>query len=288
MVVLIGFIAGASNGFMFSNSVSSEFEPLPQENETDENENVGDNQGDFIAPPADAGAFERIEFSLNVMQNGLGFTAQMSQEVVSMGQKQKIFNFQYRGEGYDLSEEWQFADFAFGKNQFLSYYCDGQNVSFKKITDKENFSYQNKTYNYNKADETKNYTVNDYVQSFTKINDLQNTINESTSTIIKYDKRTNEKYYIIGLKLNTNKIDETYINSFIENGAQGVSFSSVTITLKINKKTGFLYRVERDEIFSTRYFGMNVSCTAKMVQIFTSMNVSAKAKIFEIHSKSFQ
>lgn len=290
LMIIIGLVVGTGNGallFTDQNGNGGGISLPPVDQPTDEEDpQENPNDGQFVVPGPDAGAFERIEFAIKIMEEGSGFTSQFEQQVVAMGQVQKVFSYQYRGEGLDLSEEWHQAS-GIGQNQFVSSFSDGTNMKTKTITNKSDFSYSDRKYNYSKADEKRNLSVAEYTQKFKPLNSLPITFNQETSSIIKYDKRSDSKNYIIVLRVDPKKIDKEYINSFEANGAKNVTFSSAVYTIKISKTTGYFKTIEKEESFKTTYVGITVSCNAKMMQVFTTMNKSAKDKILEIYQKSF-
>lgn len=170
---------------------------------------------------------------------------------------------------------------------FSSAYSDKNAVKYKEINSKNSYSFKDKTYNYTVTDFYKSYNLSDYISRYKNVNDFTLTINENTTSIVKYDKRTDPKYYIIKFKYDIAKIDKEYLNEFKDNGTDDLNYSSLVLTFKINKQTGFLSRIEKEEIYTTKYAGLPVSCNSKSVQTFTSMNVSALNTIQEIYSKSF-
>lgn len=286
LIVIIGFVVGTSNGFLLSNSDSPK-EDIPEEEipvEDGENTTIPDG---FSPPSADANAYERISFAFRILQEGKGFQSVMSQEVNAAGSQQKIYTKQYRGEGYNLYEQWLDADISMAKFGFYSAYSDTKTVKYKEITNRNNYSFKDKSYNYPAYDTRKTYTAQDYIKNFKNVNDFPLTINESTANLIKYDKRTDPDYYIIKISFNISKVDTEYINSFRENGTGETNFTSITITFKISKKTGFFSKIDRDESFFTKFAGMPINCSAKIVQVFTGMNISAKPALQEISAKSF-
>ena len=287
LIVIIGFVVGTSNGFLLS-PIQSENEEIPAEElPVEGNDEENPPASEFTPPASDASAYERITFAFNILKEGKGFQSIISQEVTAPATVQKVYLKQYRGEGYNLSEQWMEANISMGKFGFLSVYSDENVVKQKSITTSADYSFKDKAYNYAKANETKTSSASEYINNFKNLNDFQLTLNENTTSIVKYDKRTDPNFYIIKLNFDITKIDQEYYNSFVENGTGETNFSSIVLTLKISKKTGFISRIERDETFQTKFAGMSISCSARGVQTFTSMNVSAKGIIQDIYNKSF-
>lgn len=287
LIVIIGFVVGTSNGFLLS-PIKSDDQDVP----TEEFPIEGDDEevpptSDFVPPTPDANAYERITYACKILEEGKGFQSVISQEITAPATVQKVYLKQYRGEGYNLSEQWMEANISMGKFGLLSVYSDGNVVKQKKITTRSDYSFKDKTYNYSKANETKTGSASDYIKNFKNLNDFQLSLNENTTSVVKYDKRTDANFYIIKLNFYVTKIDKEYYNSFVENGTGETKFSSIILTIKISKKTGFFSRIEREEIFQTKFAGMSINCSSKGVQTYTAMNISAKQTIQDIYNKSF-
>lgn len=286
LIVIIGLLVGTSNGFLLSQPKPNEQEPPISESPVgDEQELVLPEELDQLSP--DASAYERIAFASKIMNEGKGFQSVFSQEITAPATVQKIYVKQYRGEGYNLSEQWMEANISMGKFGFVSVYSDGNLVKQKEITSKADYSFKDRTYNPSKANKTKTTGASEYISNFKNLNDFPLTLNENTTDIIKYDKRADPNYYIIKLNVDATKIDKEYLNSFVDNGTGETKFSSIILTIKISKKTGYFARIEREEIFQTKFAGLLINCSSKNVQTFSAMNISAKPIIQEIASKSF-
>lgn len=286
LMVIIGFVAGASGGFV-ADTGTSILDDLPQEEIIQNEEEI--DLGQFVPPSADANAYERLEFAFNVMEEGEGFTSQATQEVVSMGMTQKVHVRQYRGEGVNLAEEWHEAGFSQGKNQMVLTYADNQSVKTKKTTNTSKYSYAEKSYENNFTNTVTTRTLDEYLSVFKTLNSNQLTIDDTTTSLDRYDKRSDKNYYVITLSMNMSKIDSSYIAIFEENGTEGIEFSKITFEFKISKTTGFLYKVKKTENFTTDYGILkNISCESTMIQFYTQMNASAKTYIDQVYSSNFQ
>lgn len=288
LMIIIGVLGATSTGMLNSNPDSdSIFDEVPVDDDQQSDNDAPPGSGGFVMPGADANAYERLAFGIKVFAEGAGFQYTRTQEVNSLGMIQKIYSQGYRGGNKDLYEEWQYADFPQGKNEFLSYYSDGINMQGKYIRKRADFSYQNKSYNFAKADEKIYSSVADYSSVFGKLNDSPLTLNSSTTSLLKYDKRSDPSNYIIKLNITISKIGKEYYSTFEANGASNVKFLSSTYEFKISKTTGYITRIFSEETFTTTYAGLNVQCDSRAVQIFSNINRSAESKISEIASKSF-
>ena len=289
LMVIIGVIGATSTGML---STSTDGDSI-FDNPTDDEEVIDDggenpNTSGFVMPGADANAYERLTFAFKVLKEGAGFKYTMNQEVNSVGMVQKVYIQGYRSGKTNLIEEWHDADFAFGSKKFVSYYGAGQGTIQKKILNNtRDFSYDNKSYNYAKADEKLTMTEAQYNTTFKGMNENPITLNASTTTLTKYDKRSDPNFYIIKLDFLVDKVDREYISTFEANGASNVKFQKIAYEIKISKKTGYLSRMFTEQAFTTSYAMLNnIDCTSRSLQIFSNVNKSAQEDINTILTQS--
>lgn len=292
--IVVGFSAGMSKNSSASTDSGWE-EEIPDDLLPDDNDIVTETPVSGI-PGADANAFERLTFAIEILHNGAGFTSYLNQNLVILGNTQYMFYKKYRGGGLDLTEEWykfnaivSFLE-SLGKHDFRSYYSDGTNMKYKYIDNTNYFNYDARTYNYDA-----NYNVTDFSaqhyekdENRTKLNNFYTTINENTCTIDKYDKKTDPNNYIIRVNINQSKLDSQYIGTFIGNGATDLNIKTETITFKINKKTGCLASYEKYEVFTATSGGLrNVEAVVNLKETYLTMNRSAESTIRNIVLQSF-
>lgn len=254
---------------------------------------IDDGSDDEISsnvPPASAGAFERLAYAFDILNNGAGYTAYYSQSIFTMGQDQKVTIKRYRGGGKNLTEEWYAIDFSVGKNEFKMFYSDGTNMKIKLIDNKTDQSYSKLEYNPS-AGSTQDLTVHDYtvVQKRTPINTFFTTVNKDTAILDKYDTKSDDKNYIIRVKIAKENIDAEYLNAFYANGVTKLNYDVMTLTFKISKKTGMFTSYSKDESFSASYYGVPLFVDVRVVAVetITSMNKSAEATINQKISAAF-
>src|SRR5690554_5727109 len=168
---------------------------LPQIPQVDQNDNNNSNEsenqmpiGKFTPPSLSASEFTRIAFAFKVLQEGDGFYSETTQYINSMGQVQHVFTKSYRGEGFNLMEEWQHATIAMAKNEFVVYYDDGINVKQKKINNKSKYSTSPYEYDFNFEGQQQSFSSNDFATKYNNINNYPITINPQTSNVNLYDK----------------------------------------------------------------------------------------------------
>ena len=288
LIFLIGIIYSLSLGYT---SVNPNDSGLPIDN--DETEIVDETE----TPPSSdynlgegASAYERLEYAINQYNNSAGFTSTYYQTCLVMGNTQNIYVKKYRGDGYDITEEFFRMDGMFsslGKNEFASCFSDGEIILEKTQTN--NYDYDKKTYNADNSVAIKTYTVNQWenVLKKIKVNGFFTTINSSTTSIISYDGKARGKdYYSMKLSINVNKLDEPYLETF-KNASDSFNIKLMTISLKISKATGNLISYEREDFFDGTTMGFTGSCEMRTKEVFHSMNKSAYSDIKRIALQNF-
>lgn len=289
LIFLIGVICSLSLGY---SAVSNNDNSLL----IDEDEPEVIEEEDMLPPPSDynldanASAYERLEYAINLYNNGYGFTSTFIQTCTVLGNTQNVYSKKYRGEGYDITEEFYNMDgmfSSFGKNEFISYFSNGNTILER--TQSNNYNFENKTYNVDKNAQINSYTVNEWenVQKKIKINGFFTTLNSSTTSIISYDGKARGKdYYTIKLSIDKNKLDEQLIEIF-KKSSDSYNIKSMTISLKISKANGGIISYEREDFFDGTTMGFTGSCEMRTKEIFQSMNKSALDEIKKIALENF-
>lgn len=238
----------------------------------------------------DASAYERLEYAINLYQNCAGFTSTYYQTCVVLGNTQTIYAKKYRGNGYDITEEFYKMDGMFsslGVNEFMSCYSDGK-IILERVQ-KNNYNFDKKTYTIDKNATINNYTVNQWenVEKKIKVNGFFTTLNSSTTSIISYDGKARGKdYYTIKLMINVNKLDEAYLETF-KKSSDSFNIKSMIISLKISKTNGGFVSYEREDIFDATSMGFTGTCEMRTKEIFQSMNKSAYSDIKRLALQNF-
>lgn len=288
LIAVIGIFLGATS--VLSSVSDVNLNPNPNTDnqiELEENQNQMPT-GKFNPPSATAGAFTRIDFAFKVLKEGDGFKSETTQTVVSMGQVQNIFTRALRAGEIDFVEEWQYSNTSFAKNEFVSRYNDGTTVKTNIIKNKSKFSGESKSYQEGFADERLEISTKNFVERVGNFNDFPLTVNANTSTVTRYDKVSDKNNYIISVSFNVSKINQKYLNAFVDNGTQDVNFKEISITFRINKKTGFLASISKNEKFSTVYTGISVNCDANLTTTFLKVNTSMQTEINQKVAKNFK
>lgn len=244
------------------------------------------------APAEDATAYERLDFAFKILANGAGYTSYSAQVITVVGQVQNIVTKRYRGNNYDLTEEYYRYDgiMSVGKNEFASYYSDNVNMKSKRSQDRSKYDFATKTYDYSIAnDRINSFTVSDWenTRQQLKLNSFFTTVNADTSKLLSYDnKGRNKTYYTIKVDLYTNKLDKKFVNLFAAQGISNLKIESIEIEFKIDKNTGYLLSYAGTGILNATW-GITARVQVDMKETYFTMNASAEKTIKTIASKSF-
>lgn len=252
----------------------------PDDNNEQENPNPA---------PVFSSGFQAIEYSLNILNNGEGYTSFLHQTVTAtvmmISVEQNIKIKKYRGGGLDFSEEWYYCAASVGENNFKTYFSDGQNLSIRQG---ENGSYNKTdlTYNPDKTYVIESYSTDYYQNTLgrNKLNNFFQTVNSSTARIIYFDK-SDKQNYKVKVSINPDDIDKNYIASFEGNGAKINQFYNMYLTFTINKKTGHLVSVQKEEKINTDYKGLSGEASIIATEFYYNMNKSMEGTIREKISK---
>lgn len=286
VLIIISFIGA----FLVNKNGSYTNANLIEIDENIYNEEINNNNENLNLPSEDATAYERLDFAFNILENGAGYTSYVSQVLSVAGQTQNVIIKRYRGNTYDLTEEFYKYDglFSIGKNEFASYFSDGINIKSKRFSDTSQFDYKSTKYNYDaEKNNIRNTTVQEWEKNQLKLNSFFTSITENNSTIISYDKKARGKsYYTIKLSINPQKLDEKFIKLILSFGISNLKIISINMELKINKNTGCLLSYAANAVFQATY-GITATINYDFKETYTKMNVSAEQEIRNIVNKSF-
>lgn len=241
-------------------------------------------------PPTFSNGFQAIDYAMNIMKNGKGFSSFFNQEVRTMGQTQKIYAKKTRTANQNISEEWYYIDFSFGENAYKCFYTDGTNMKIKTVTDKSKYNAQELTFVPCKPNKLEEFPYTDWTGTMNRspLNNFFTTVNSSSARILYFDK-SDKTDFIVKVQMNANKIDETYFTTFSANGAKNVKIQNLTLTFHINKKTGYMSKIIKDERITATYAGFaDIACDNTSTEIFTAMNVDLTDKINEEFRLNFE
>lgn len=288
MIALVGGVFSAyKKGSEIVNAIEEEIIIGEDETATQEDNDLPDG---MTVLPSDATAYERLEYGFKILSDGVGYTSYSAQVITVVGQVQNFAIKRYRGNNYDLTEEYYRYDgiMSVGKNEFASYYSDGVNLKSKRSHDKSKYNFASKSYDYTIAnDDIKSSTVVEWEKEQLKINSFFTTIDKNNSRIISYDNKGRDKdYYTIKLYLDPDKLDEKFVNLFASNGISNLKINSIYIEFKIDKTTGYFLSYSANADLQATW-GITAQVQFDMKETYLTMNSSAESIIKNIANKSF-
>lgn len=288
LVLIISIFVGCGASISKMSSISidpsqnSEMTPpdmdIPVPDDDDEEEKPA-------SAPVFYNGFQAINYALDIMHNGKGFTSffhQQIQATVVITVTQNIKIKKYRGGGQDFTEEWYYSDGSIGSNDSKFYYSDGTNMKIYTVP-KGNYSTSKLTYNPKKAVVEDEFTVDHYENTMqrNKLNNFFQPINSSNSNILFFDKNDGDNYKV-KVRVDPDKVDKTYISTFEANGAKINKYYELTLTFTINKSTGYLVECEKKEKINTTYAGtFTGDAVITSREFFYNMNKSMESTIKE-------
>lgn len=251
---------------------------VPQPDEGNNN-----SQNEEKPAPTFSNGLQAISYAVDVLNNGEGYTSYFNQTVsatVVITVEQNIKIKKYRGGGLDFTEEWYYSDISFGENNFKSYYSDGENMVIRQ-GQSGSFNTKELSYTPNKTSVLEEFSASHYENDLgrNKLNNFFQTINSSTTRIIFFDKSDKENYKV-KVSINIDDIEKSYINTFEANGAKINKFYSLYLTFTINKKTGYLVSMFKEEKINITYAGaFTGDATITSTEFFYNMNKNMESTI---------
>ena len=233
--------------------------------------------------------YQAINYGLDILENGKGFSSYFSQVLSSLGCSQKVITKKYRSGNQNLLEEWYKSDIAFGQNAYKCFYSDQTDMKIKTISNKSNYNFDKLTTNKCEPDKLESFPYTDWTQNRKRkpLNNFYIEVNSKTCRVLYFDKsdRTN---FIVKISAYPDKMDETYFSTFKENGATNVKLKSLTFCFYISKSTGHISKITKEECVNTTFANFaNVECNIKSTEIFLSVDANVSSLLEERYQHNF-
>ncbi len=220
--------------------------------------------------PIYTNAFKCLEDAFNLLDNCKGYktTTNMTAitDILGMGSAtQTVKEISILSGDFYFKETFANCTSSLGQNYYRYFYSDdgGKNVEYRKTS-----TYSGTTPNWN--DETENLTTSkqEIIEKYDEVayDTFYLRADKTNSQLIKFDKTSDDTYYIITMSYSVSKIPEKYIkNAKEEGGLSDITFKSVTLTYYIEKATLYMRKVERLEDYSiTKGVTLSVSASHNM------------------------
>lgn len=232
---------------------------------------------------------DAINYGLNILQTGKGYTSYFTQTLTSLGYTQNVATKKYRSGDLNILEEWYDTDFAFGQNAYKCFFTDQNDMKIKTVTNKNNFSFDDLTSQRCAPDKLESFPYSDWTQKRKRnpLNDFFVTLNADTCRVLYFDK-SNKTDYVIKVSVYPDKLDESYFSSYKENGASDVVVNSLIFCFYVNKTTGHISKITKEESVNTSFAKfVNVDCKIKSTEIFLSVDSDTSELISQRYQHNF-
>ncbi len=249
-----------------------------------------DDDEEFIMP---AGALDAVLVGLNLLNNGSGYESSITQTMsnTSMGMTvvQNIVGTIKKGvnsNGESVSvENFFFYSNATGiaANQVANYYRGiyvNYDTGSAQVAITPNYNYSSQTYDLSGATRNDQTTIDSVLSEFGIIQGEGFPLNITKSNaVITNDDNKSKTTREITISLQASSLSQGYKNYWLSNGQlENLSYGSntISVTFKIQKKTGAITQIIRNENFSAKlnYSGLNVNVESNVrtIQNFTKVD----------------
>ncbi len=249
-----------------------------------------DDDEEFIMP---AGALDAVLVGLNLLNNGSGYessiTQTMSNTAMGMTVVQNIVGTIKKGvnsNGESVSvENFFFYSNATGiaANQVANYYRGiyvNYDTGSAQVAITPNYNYSSQTYDLSGATRNDQTTIDSVLSEFGIIQGEGFPLNITKSNaVITNDDNKSKTTREITISLQASSLSQGYKNYWLSNGQlENLSYGSntISVTFKIQKKTGAITQIIRNENFSAKlnYSGLNVNVESNVrtIQNFTKVD----------------
>lgn len=288
VVCMIVVIAIASGFSMMSNNANNPT-ILPPSNLTDELDNLiedNDTATDVSNGSTDktqnsqvptfSNGYTALDFALNILYNGKGYravsTVNTTASTLGIIATQTVDEEQIHSGKYFYKATNASCSNSIGANFYRYFYSDdgGQNMVYRKTEEK----HSDGSPNFSGARGEETATLDQLKQKYDLTLGLPfaYAASKDNSTLSKFDRVTNNKYYIVSFIIDCTKIPQDYIQNTINaGGLSDYKIHSAKLTYYIEKQTGYLRQLIRDEQ-TTLYKGLEVHTSVRTAIVYTHMN----------------
>lgn len=253
--------------------LEEEFEDTEVDDNTEPGD-VDDEEEDEVVPFYSNG-YNCVTDALKLIDNCKGYktTANLTAitDIMGIGSAtQTAKEIMITSGNYYFKETFANCTISFGQNYYRYFYSnDGENVEYKK-TSKITNGIPDWSATMEDVMTTKQEVIEKYDYLAYDAFNIRPT--KQNSTLVKFDRTTNSKYYIVSFIMNVNKLPEDYINNTIkEGGLDSLTFSSVKLTFYIEKSTLYIRKVEKREEYTVKK-GIETTVSAYQEIIVNSIN----------------
>ena len=194
-------------------------------------------------------AFEIVDKS-----PGLKITSQVTAvtDILGIGSAtQYVTEVKTRSGDYFLKETWAHCTVSLGQNFYRCFYSSDnlKTILYKKTSSYNSDNIPNWNYTTINTVTNKEEVLAKYDLICFDMFDFYP--NKQNSKLIKFDRTSDKKYYIISFSYDTAYLNPTYIkNMLYEGGLTSIDMSSIAVTYYVEKATLYVRKAEIDQIYS--------------------------------------
>ena len=298
------FITSSTASVLPEHNIDNEEIVSPEDNIPNEDDYVPDTNGEGL--PTD-NYLKLINYALDIYDNGKGFTSTLDGSVIAKGSYGNIMSVVLeehttgvanRNQNEGLEEayiEYKFNDPM--NEMFKGYKYDTQlyrAVNTDKqygtltITKTREFNSAKKTYDLNHYTASKErYFLNKGMSNVVMLHseEFYFDISENTVNLLTFDQRSSKMNYIIKVRYNIDKLPEEYLTYYTTmTPLPAYNYTDLTFEFHINKTTGKLKKIIRQEEFNGRYSMISdetkvcMKAKSTFTQTFSSMDKAAEVE----------
>lgn len=212
-------------------------------------------------------AFKCIEDAYSLLDSCKGYktTSTMTAitDILGIGSaSQSVNEVAILSGDFYFKETYASCSTSLGQNFYRYFYSEdgGQNVEYKKTS-----SCSDNIPNWDKTIDSATVSKDEIIEKYDGVayDIFYIRSNSSNSRLIKFDRTSDDTYYIISMLYTPSMLPEKYIeNAKKEGGLSAINYTSVSITYYIEKTTLYMRKIERHEEYSiTKGVTLNVKST---------------------------
>lgn len=225
------------------------------ESETEDGNENNQTQQPSVEVPVYSNGFKCLEDAMEFINSCKGIKVVLNMtataDILGLGKATQTANETITLSGdYYLKETHTSCTSSLGKTYYRYFYSNdnGQNIEYKKTSSYDKDKIPNWDYLIQQDTVSKEevYKYDNLAYDVFCI-----TANRDNSTLVKFDRTTNQKYYIISFVYDVSKIPQKFIDNALREGAlNSIMYKSMKLTYYIEKETLYLRKIEREESYT--------------------------------------
>ena len=261
---------------------------VPEPPEDDPGE---DDPSEVVDLPTDA--YKLLAYSLDILNNGKGYESSFKSSVSNTASGVSAVQYMdgkvlrgvnSKGEKVSIEENYLYS-FETGMAgsmvaRFFKGFYENRDTGMTQVGITNSYNYSAQTFDLSTASRNNVVTTEDALNEFKILQglDFPIKINASTTKITNDDPRGKTYRKITVSVTNFSSLSKNFVEYYSSSGQmKDVEYSKINITFNINKKTGYIASIVREEAFSATAVGtplgeIPVSSKVTTVQTFTNMN----------------